>query len=93
MCSVVATNSPVIFTGTGEQLDEFKVFDVIPFVSHLLGAFFFWFLSDWIEAMPNFSCIFFAALVVINGWLIGLDCVISWKYLLFSHVKTLVFFI
>lgn len=38
---VAATKSPVIFIGTGEHMDEFEVFDVKPFVSRLLGEFFF----------------------------------------------------
>lgn len=43
MCSVAATKSPVIFIGTGEHMDEFEVFDVKPFVSRLLGVYFFYF--------------------------------------------------
>ncbi|KQK09989.1 signal recognition particle 54 kDa protein 2 isoform X1 [Brachypodium distachyon] len=41
LSSVAATKSPVIFTGTGEHIDEFEVFDVKPFVSRLLG------MGDW----------------------------------------------
>jgi signal recognition particle subunit SRP54 len=41
MCSVAATKSPVIFIGTGEHMDEFEVFEVEPFVSRLLGVYFF----------------------------------------------------
>jgi signal recognition particle GTPase len=41
MCSVAATKSPVIFIGTGEHMDEFEVFEVKPFVSRLLGVYFF----------------------------------------------------
>ncbi|KAH6822911.1 Signal recognition particle [Perilla frutescens var. hirtella] len=37
LSAVAATNSPVIFIGTGEHMDEFEVFDVKPFVSGLLG--------------------------------------------------------
>jgi hypothetical protein len=44
MCSVAATKSPVIFIGTGEHMDEFEVFEVKPFVSRLLGVYFFIFL-------------------------------------------------
>ena len=35
--SVAATNSPVIFIGTGEHIDDFEMFKVKPFVSKLLG--------------------------------------------------------
>ncbi|CAO2171631.1 unnamed protein product [Urochloa humidicola] len=41
LSAVAATKSPVIFIGTGEHIDEFKVFDVKPFVSRLLG------MGDW----------------------------------------------
>jgi len=41
MCSVAATKSPVIFIGTGEHMDQFEVFEVQPFVSRLLGVYFF----------------------------------------------------
>ncbi|OMO78549.1 hypothetical protein CCACVL1_14314 [Corchorus capsularis] len=37
LSAVAATESPVIFIGTGEHMDEFQVFDVKPFVSRLLG--------------------------------------------------------
>uniref|UniRef100_A0ACD5V4A1 Uncharacterized protein n=1 Tax=Avena sativa TaxID=4498 RepID=A0ACD5V4A1_AVESA len=37
LSAVAATKSPVIFIGTGEHLHELEVFDVRPFVSHLLG--------------------------------------------------------
>lgn len=39
--AVAATQSPIIFIGTGEHIDEFEVFDTKPFVSRLLG------LGDW----------------------------------------------
>jgi signal recognition particle subunit SRP54 len=35
--SVAATQSPVIFIGTGEQIDEFEQFKAKSFVSKLLG--------------------------------------------------------
>ena len=35
--SVAATNSPVIFIGTGEHIDDLELFKVKPFVSKLLG--------------------------------------------------------
>ncbi|RDY12907.1 hypothetical protein CR513_02239 [Mucuna pruriens] len=41
LSAVAATESPVIFIGTGEHMDEFEVFDVKPFVSRLLG------MGDW----------------------------------------------
>ncbi|KAL8046645.1 hypothetical protein ABFX02_08G190100 [Erythranthe guttata] len=37
LSSVAATKSPVVFMGTGEHMDDFQVFDVEPFVRHLLG--------------------------------------------------------
>ncbi|KAL6123149.1 hypothetical protein ACLB2K_075672 [Fragaria x ananassa] len=37
LSAVAATKSPVIFFGTGENMDGFEVFDVKPFVNHLLG--------------------------------------------------------
>ncbi|KAI3900704.1 hypothetical protein MKW92_003338 [Papaver armeniacum] len=37
LSAVAATKSPVIFLGTGEHKDDFKVFDVNTFVSHLSG--------------------------------------------------------
>jgi signal recognition particle subunit SRP54 len=39
--AVAATQSPIIFIGTGEHIDEFEPFDTKPFVSRLLG------LGDW----------------------------------------------
>ncbi|KAL6176710.1 hypothetical protein ACLB2K_053343 [Fragaria x ananassa] len=41
LSAVAATQSPVIFIGTGEHMDEFQLFDVKPFVSRLLG------MGDW----------------------------------------------
>ena len=35
--SVAATQSPVIFIGTGEQIDDLEQFKIKPFVSKLLG--------------------------------------------------------
>ncbi|KAI3966713.1 hypothetical protein MKW92_016530, partial [Papaver armeniacum] len=56
LSAVAATKSPVIFLGTGEHLHEFDVFDVEPFVRHLLG------MKDWSglmrkihEVMPTLS--------------------------------------
>nr|GEU59930.1 signal recognition particle 54 kDa protein 2 [Tanacetum cinerariifolium] len=37
LSAVAATKSPVIYIGTGEHMDDFKVFDVKPFVSGLLA--------------------------------------------------------
>ncbi|XP_004309166.1 PREDICTED: signal recognition particle 54 kDa protein 2-like [Fragaria vesca subsp. vesca] len=37
LSAVAATKSSVIFFGTGENMDGFEVFDVKPFVNHLLG--------------------------------------------------------
>lgn len=37
LSAVAATNSPIIFIGTGEHIDEFEPFKVKPFVSKLLG--------------------------------------------------------
>eukprot|EP01104_Vermistella_antarctica_P002144 TRINITY_DN122_c0_g1_i1.p1 TRINITY_DN122_c0_g1~~TRINITY_DN122_c0_g1_i1.p1 ORF type:complete len:493 (-),score=165.18 TRINITY_DN122_c0_g1_i1:41-1519(-) len=37
LSAVAATESPVIFIGTGEHLEDFEVFDTKPFVSKLLG--------------------------------------------------------
>ncbi|WOH11826.1 hypothetical protein DCAR_0831320 [Daucus carota subsp. sativus] len=37
LSAVAATKSPVIFIGTGEHMDDFKEFDVKPFVLRLLG--------------------------------------------------------
>lgn len=41
LCSfrVAATQSPIIFIGTGEHIDDFEPFKVKPFVSKLLGKF------------------------------------------------------
>ncbi|KAJ0987053.1 hypothetical protein J5N97_005409 [Dioscorea zingiberensis] len=47
LSAVAATKSPVIFIGTGEHMDEFEVFDVKPFVSHLLG------MGDWFGFTPR----------------------------------------
>jgi len=35
--SVAATNSPVIFIGTGEHIDDLELFKTKPFISKLLG--------------------------------------------------------
>ena len=35
--SVAATNSPIIFIGTGEHIDDFEPFKVQPFIKKLLG--------------------------------------------------------
>jgi signal recognition particle subunit SRP54 len=35
--SVAATQSPIIFIGTGEHMDDFEPFKTKPFVSKLLG--------------------------------------------------------
>jgi len=37
LSAVSATNSPIIFLGTGEHFDEFQTFDAQSFVSRLLG--------------------------------------------------------
>lgn len=37
LSAVAATNSPIIFIGTGEHVDDFEQFKVKPFVSKLLG--------------------------------------------------------
>ncbi|RWS06894.1 signal recognition particle subunit-like protein [Dinothrombium tinctorium] len=37
LSAVAATNSPIIFIGTGEHIDDFEQFKVKPFVSKLLG--------------------------------------------------------
>lgn len=37
LSAVAATNSPVIFIGTGEHIDDFEPFKVQPFVQKLLG--------------------------------------------------------
>jgi len=37
--AIAATKSPIIFVGTGEQLNEFQEFDAESFVSRLLGKF------------------------------------------------------
>mmetsp|Transcript_170510 Transcript_170510/g.546896 ORF Transcript_170510/g.546896 Transcript_170510/m.546896 type:complete len:541 (-) Transcript_170510:110-1732(-) len=37
LSAVAATNSPIIFLGTGEHFDEFQTFDPQSFVSRLLG--------------------------------------------------------
>lgn len=37
LSAVAATQSPIIFIGTGEHIDEFEPFKVKPFVSKLLG--------------------------------------------------------
>jgi len=37
LSAVAATNSPIIFLGTGEHFDEFQTFDPSSFVSRLLG--------------------------------------------------------
>lgn len=36
-CRVAATNSPIIFIGTGEHIDDFEPFKTKPFISKLLG--------------------------------------------------------
>lgn len=36
---VAGTQSPIIFIGTGEHIDDFEPFKVKPFVSKLLGNF------------------------------------------------------
>ena len=36
-CSVAATQSPVIFIGTGEHIDDLESFKTKPFISKLLG--------------------------------------------------------
>lgn len=36
-CSVAATNSPIIYIGTGEHIDDLEPFKTKPFVSKLLG--------------------------------------------------------
>lgn len=41
LSAVSATQSPVIFIGTGEHIDEFEVFETKAFVSRLLG------MGDW----------------------------------------------
>ncbi|GKB04305.1 signal recognition particle 54 kDa protein 2 [Tanacetum coccineum] len=41
LSAVAATKSPVMYIGTGEHMVDFKVFDVKPFVSGLLG------MGDW----------------------------------------------
>jgi len=57
LCSVAATKSPVIFIGTGEHMDEFEVFDVKPFVSRLLGVYFFFsFSSQLIHYYSSRTC-------------------------------------
>ena len=61
MCSVAATKSPVIFIGTGEHMDEFEVFDVKPFVSRLLGVYFFFlffFTSNTLLFIKNMLWVF-----------------------------------
>lgn len=35
--SVAATNSPIIFIGTGEHIDDLESFKTTPFISKLLG--------------------------------------------------------
>ncbi|KAL5230131.1 hypothetical protein ABZP36_028907 [Zizania latifolia] len=47
LAAVAAMKSLVIFIGTGEHINEFEVFDVKPFVSHLLG------MGDWSGFMDN----------------------------------------
>lgn len=37
LSAVAATQSPIIFIGTGEHIDDFELFKVKPFVSKLLG--------------------------------------------------------
>lgn len=37
LSAVAATNSPIIFIGTGEHIDDFEPFKTKPFVSKLLG--------------------------------------------------------
>lgn len=37
LSAVAATNSPIIFIGTGEHMDDLETFSVRPFVSKLLG--------------------------------------------------------
>lgn len=37
LSAVAATQSPIIFIGTGEHIDEFEAFKVKPFISKLLG--------------------------------------------------------
>lgn len=38
LSAVAATQSPIIFIGTGEHIDDFEPFKVKPFVSKLLGS-------------------------------------------------------
>lgn len=45
--AVAATQSPIIFIGTGEHIDEFEPFDTKPFVSRLLG------MGDWTGFMDK----------------------------------------
>lgn len=40
---VAATDSPIIFLGTGEHFDEFETFNAESFVSRLLGRVYFFF--------------------------------------------------
>lgn len=37
LCRVAATNSPIIYIGTGEHIDDLEPFKTKPFVSKLLG--------------------------------------------------------
>ncbi len=39
LSAVAATNSPIIFIGTGEHMDDLEVFDSKTFVSKLLGTY------------------------------------------------------
>lgn len=41
LSAVSATQSPIVFLGTGEHMDEFEIFDTKSFVSRLLGK------GDW----------------------------------------------
>lgn len=45
---VAATKSPIIFIGTGEHIDDFEPFKTQPFISKLLGMFYYYFCYIYI---------------------------------------------
>jgi len=49
LSAVAATDSPIIFIGTGEHIDEFEAFETKSFVSRLLG------LGDWSGFMDKIT--------------------------------------
>lgn len=62
LSAVAATQSPIIFIGTGEHMDEFERFEAKAFVGRLLGR------GDWRGFVDKISVRPYAYLTVLRTW-------------------------